>query len=253
MAVADANALALAKQALEAQQIQYVESDDPPYMTKLACQHGLHKATLRVSNKGNLDVQGGVSPLKEQLQQIVDSLKSGVPFPAQLPADIDQLIATLKQQVPNCDPVICAYIEEAIRCYKADALLSCAFVLGAASEKAMGLLVQAFGAAIGDAEHRAKYESKTNRKMISVQYDEFVSRFKSCKSKPTNPPLNQDVDTMLGTAFQFYRMTRNEVGHPEIVPNLAKPVLHANIAQMTVYLERIYGLIAHFQTNGVVL
>lgn len=57
----------------------------------------------------------------------------------------------------------------------------------------------------------------------------------------------------IATAFQFYRITRNEVGHPEIVPNLQKPVLHAQIAQMTVYLERIYGLIAHFQTNGVVL
>jgi hypothetical protein len=253
MAVADRNALALAKQALDAQQIQYVESDDPPYMTKLACQHGLHKATLRVSNKGSLDVQGSASPLKEQLQQIIDCLKNGSPLLAQLPADIDQLMATLEQQVPNCDPVIRAYLEEAIRCYKADALLSCAFVLGAASEKAMGLLVQAFGAAISDAADKAKYESKTNRKMISVQYDEFLTRYKSCKSKPDTAPLNQDVVTMLGAAFQFYRMTRNEVGHPEIVPNLAKPVLHANIAQMTVYLERIYGLIAHFQTTAVVL
>jgi hypothetical protein len=252
MAVADPNALALAKQALEAQQLTYVESDEQ-YMTRLACQVGLNKATLRVSSKGALDVQGPASPLKERLQAIADAVKNGTPLPAQLPADIDQLMATLQQQIPNCDPVIRAYIEEAIRCYKADALLSCAFVLGAASEKAMCLLVQAFGVAIGDATHKANYESKTNRKMISVQYDEFVARFKSCKSKPVTPPLNQDVDTMLGTAFQFYRMTRNEVGHPEIVPNLAKPVLHANIAQMTVYLERIYGLIALFQTNGVVL
>ena len=74
----------------------------------------------------------------------------------------------------------------------------------------MGLLVQAFGAAIGDAANKANYESKTNRKMISVQYDELVTRFKSCKSKPANPPLNQDIDTLLGTAFQFYRVTKTQ-------------------------------------------
>jgi len=252
MAVADPKALALAKQALDAQQLTYEESDEQ-YMTRLACQVGLNKATLRVSSKGALDVQGVASPLKERLQQIADAVKNGTPLPAQLPADIDQLMATLRQQVRNCDPIICTYLEEAIRCYKADALLACAFVLGAASEKAMGLLVQAFGAAIADQQNRERYESKTNGKWISVQYNEFSARFKTCQSRPTTAPLNQDIDTLLGTAFQFYRLTRNDVGHPEIVHNLQKPVLHANIAQMTVYLERIYGLIAHFQANGVVL
>ena len=252
MAVADPNALALAKQALDAQQLQYTESDEQ-YVTKLSCQVGLHRATLRVSNRASIDVQGAASPLQEQLQKIADALKNGTPLPAQLPADIDKLMATLNQKVPNCDPVICAYIEEAIRCYKADALLSCAFVLGAASEKAMGLLVQAFGTAIVDQTNRKRYQDKTNGKWISTQYNEFSARFKTCQSRPTTAPLNQDIDTWLGTAFQFYRMTRNDVGHPEIVHDLQKPVLHANIAQMPVYLERIYGLITHFQNNAVVL
>jgi hypothetical protein len=36
---------------------------------------------------------------------------------------------------------------------------------------------------------------------------------------------------VLTSLFTFYRLTRNEVGHPEIVPNLAKGVILANMAQ----------------------
>jgi hypothetical protein len=53
--------------------------------------------------------------------------------------------------------------------------------------------------------------------------------------------------------FQFCRITRNEVGHPQIVPDLDKGVLLANLGHFATYIERIYGLIHHFQQNGVVL
>ncbi|MEJ7605695.1 MAG: hypothetical protein WKF37_05385 [Bryobacteraceae bacterium] len=68
-------------------------------------------------------------------------------------------------------------------------------------------------------------------------------------AKPTYRSLLNDIDTVIGTAFQFYRMTRNDVGHPEITPTLAKPLLYANVAQMPFYIVRIYALIDYFNTN----
>ncbi len=53
--------------------------------------------------------------------------------------------------------------------------------------------------------------------------------------------------------FQFYRITRNEIGHPQIVPDLDKGVLLANLGAFVTYIERIYGLIHHFQVTGVVI
>jgi hypothetical protein len=169
-----------------------------------------------------------------------------------VPNDIDHLPQSLRQQVPQCDAVILTFVDEAVLCYKANALLGCAFLVGAASEKGMGLLFQTFGECIVDPANRSNYFSKTNKRTIAVRYEEFTQRFKSCKSRPL-PPLDQDIDILLGTAFQFYRMTRNEVGHPDILPSIQKPVLQASIGQMVVYIDRIYGLMAHFRRSGVEL
>ena len=46
-------------------------------------------------------------------------------------------------------------------------------------------------------------------------------------------------------------LTRNEVGHAEIVPNLAKGVILANMAQFIHYLDTVYGLIEFFRNNPV--
>lgn len=80
-----------------------------------------------------------------------------------------------------------------------------------------------------------------------------MARYKGCKSRPTDPVLSQDLEVQIGAMFQFCRITRNEVGHPQIVPDLDKGVLLANLGHFATYIERIYGLIHHFQQNGVVL
>jgi len=244
------HALETAKTALNEQQLTYTQIEEQ-YVTKLHVQHGVLKASFRVSSKGALDVQGPDSALKAQLQEIKAALESGKRLPGRLPTDIDQLAQTLRERVPNCDPVILAFIDEAIRCFKCDALLACAFLLGAASEKAIGTLVQVFGECMPDATHRGRYETKTNNRMISARFDEFTSRYKNCTSRPNTAPLNQDIDTLLGTAFQFYRMTRNAIGHPDVLPGLDRAVLHGNLAQFVVYMERIYALCDHFRTNRV--
>jgi len=53
--------------------------------------------------------------------------------------------------------------------------------------------------------------------------------------------------------FQFCRITRNEVGHPQIVPDLDKGVILANLGNVVTYLSRIYGLMKHFRETGVEL
>ena len=56
--------------------------------------------------------------------------------------------------------------------------------------------------------------------MISTKYDEFERSYKSCKSCPAGGFLAQDLDTVIGTIFHFCRITCNEIGHPQIVPDL---------------------------------
>jgi hypothetical protein len=181
-------------------------------------------------------------------------LEAGGALPGHaLPFEIDRFPQTIKERVPDCDPVIIRFVEEAIRCFRADALLACAFMLGAASERAIGLLIQGFGDCIGDETNRSRYFSKVNNRMVSKKFEEFSACYKGCKSRPTEGTLSQDLDVIIGSMFQFCRITRNDVGHPEVVPNLDKGALLADLGHFVAYLERIYGLIQHFRDAGVIL
>lgn len=126
-------------------------------------------------------------------------------------------------------------------------------MLGAASEKAMLLLIDAYGNAIADQRNRDSFFGRVNNRTISKKYDEFKASYGGCKSKPTDLILAQDLTQLLDNAFNFYRYTRNTVGHPQIVPDLDKGVVLANLGQFIVYVERVYGLMRHFQQDGVVV
>lgn len=124
-------------------------------------------------------------------------------------------------------------------------------MLGAASEKAILLLIETYGSRIKDEKNRDGYFQRVNNKMISVKYDEFKRSYRSASPKPKDLPLAQDLEQLLDGAFNFYRHTRNSVGHPQIIPDLDKGVILANLGQFIVYVERIYGLMAFYSAHDV--
>jgi hypothetical protein len=253
MSKADEKALREVCSFLERQKLEFT-SEEEQNCDKLTVRTGAHLAYVSVYNSGKIVIGGKDSPLKSLLLQMKTALEAGQAMPGQpLPFEIERFPQTLTERVPNIDPVIVRFIDEAIRCLKADALLSAAFMLGAASEKAVALLVQSFGESILDQQNRDGFASRINNRTISKRYGEFASCYAGCKSKPTEPALAQDLDILIGGTFQFCRITRNEVGHPQIVPDLDRGVIVANLGHFIVYVERVYRLMDHFRQIGVIL
>lgn len=253
MSVAEPRTLQTVKSFLERQKLEYQETDEQ-YCTKLTVRNGPQIVPVSVFNTGKMVVGGKDSPLKQTLQQMKAAVELGQATPGHaLPFEIEKFPDTIREKVPDCDPVIIRFVDEAITCWKSEAYLACAFMLGAASERATNLLIQAYGESIRDPTNRDKFFSKVNNRMISVRFDEFRKSYAGCKSKPTDAVLSQDLDTVIGTIFHFCRITRNEIGHPQIVPDLDKGVLLANLGHFVTYIGRIYGLMKHFKDNGVVL
>lgn len=251
MTAADEKMLREVTSFLDRQKLDYTAAEEQ-YCTKLTVKSRGQIVPVSVYNTGKIVVGGADSDLKRLLTEMRDALLSGAVVPGQaLPFEIDRFPDTIRERVPDCDPVIIAFISEAIRCVRADALLSAAFMLGAASEKAVNLLIHAYAEAITDAGKREKFLSRINNRMISVKWDEFLRSYKSCSSKPTEGALAQDLETVIGAMFQFCRITRNEIGHPQIVPDLDRGVVLANLGHFVTYIERIYGLMIHLRANGV--
>lgn len=251
MSNGDAKQCDVVRSSLTANQVDFQENDIQ-HATKFSAKVGAQTASIVVFNTAKLHVEGKESNLKSWLIDLKQAVEGGTGGPGVLlPVEIEKFPQTLQERVPECDGVVVWFFQEALRCYKADSPAGAAFMLGAASEKATLLLIETYGNSIKDEAHKASFFGRVNNKMISKKYDEFKGSYAGCKSRPTELPLAQDLSVLLDGAFNFYRHTRNAVGHPQIVPDLDKGVILANLGQFITYVERIYGLIKHFQQNGV--
>ena len=222
------------------------------HATKFIAKSGANKAGIAVYNSGKMVVEGADSDLKKWLLELKSSIEAGNSAPGiLLPAEIEKFPQTLQERVPACDGVVLWFFQEALRCYKAGSAAGAAFMLGAASEKVILILIECYGNRIKEEKHREAFFSRVNNRAVSNKYDEFKRSHKSSKPKPTEMPLAQDLDQLLDGAFNFYRHTRNLVGHPQIVPDLDKGVILANLGQFIVYVERIYGLIDFYSKHEV--
>ncbi len=232
----------------------YDEEAEIQYATKFKVKSGSTKAAIVVFNSGKIVVEGADSDLKKWLADVKSSIESGSKAPGVLlPSEIEKFPQTLQERVPACDGVVLWFFQESLKCFKANSPAGAAVMLGAASEKAILLLIEVYCNRIADPTNREKFAQRVNNKMISVKYDEFKRSFKACHPKPTDILLSQDLDQILDGAFNFYRTTRNSIGHPQIIPDLDKGVLLANIGQFIVYIERIYKLIDFFHSNAIVV
>lgn len=217
--------------------------------------YGKSTAVVKVYNTtGTIQIQASpASTLKDPLEKLKKAIENDQVLPDELPFEIESFPQILHQNIPSIDVIIVQLLSEAILCFKANALLGCAFLLGAASEKAIWVLMEAYIQAISDPTNRANFENRVRNRYISRAYDEFKRSFQSSKSKPSDPALVYDLDTQVEAMFQFYRICRNEVGHPHFSPNFDKGVLMANLAQFVKYAEAIHRLINYFENNEVVL
>lgn len=250
MTAADERMLRDVTSFLDRQKLDYTTTEEP-YCAKLTVKTGAQVVPVSVYKSGKIVVGGSDCELKRHLNEMREALVSGAALPKALPFDIDRFPDTIRERLPECDPVIQTFVAEAIRCVRGDALLAATFMLGAASEKAANLLILTYAESIADQKNRDGFLSRVNNRMLSVRWDEFIRSFKSCKSKPTTGVLSQDIEAVIGSTFQFCRITRNEVGHPQIVPDLDRGVVLANLGAFVTYLERVYGLMKHFRDNGV--
>ena len=252
--IGDEATLNAARSFLDRQQLPFTETNEQ-YCTKLSVKVAGKAGHCSIFNSGKIVIGGAEGPIKTLLEQFKSAYEAGDGLPGGiLPFEIDRLPDTLQEKVPDCDPVVIRFVSECVQAVKANCLLSAAFMLGAASEKAVFLLIEAYGNSIADEANRTRFQERCSKnKIITAKWDEFKKSYAGCKSKPGDPALAQDLDTLIGNIFHFSRITRNEIGHPQLVPDLDKGVILANTGNFVQYIGRVYALMRHFKENGVVV
>ncbi len=235
-------------------QCWWFEEKDEAGAKRFNIRVGADTCVTKVHTTGRIQNQASPqSRLRSSMDQLKGAIESGeAAIAGFLPFEIESFPDALAQRIPNIDPVIITYLTESIACTRHDLLFAGAFLLGAASEKAVWLMIEAYGNAISDEKNRAGFKQRTGGKFISRAYDEFKNSFKSCQTKPADAAL-QEWEAKIESVFQFYRLSRNEVGHPQIAPHVEKGALIANMGQFVTYIETLYYLIKYFTNNAIVV
>lgn len=250
---ADPNAYQAVKQFITDSELEILAEKEEQHCNRFDVKSGIFHCNINIYNSGKVVVGGSDSPLKTALHQMKQEVEAGNFSPSKmLPFEIERFPELIMQRVPDCDPVIHEFVTEAVKSLRHDLLIAATFLIGASSEKAICLLIEAYTEAICYEGNKKSFKQRVGKnKMISKKYEEFMNSYRSCKTHPGDPKLLTDSYTILDSMFTFYRITRNEVGHPETMPNLDKGIIIANLAQFITYLDTVYCLIRFFNDTPV--
>jgi uncharacterized protein YktB (UPF0637 family) len=149
----------------------------------------------------------------------------------------DELISKIESTAGPLDRVAKIYLKEAMDTFKSDFLISSAFCLGAMSERCVLQLAKEIEADLSNPEVSRDYSRCGSVKHYANFIADNLNRLRS--KYPGNDALFRDLDTKINTLANYYRLTRNEAGHPDFVPNIDRPELELALKTVPKYLETI--------------
>lgn len=189
-------------------------------------------------------IPGGKSSLRWPFYRLTEYGQKVLESGEWHPYDPEGYLANLKRAVPDIDPVIVTYVSEAVACFRMSCLLAAAVMLGGAAEKAILLLVDAYGASLKDEAQKRRFEKETAQWMIGRKYAALWKQLVPLQNQLPDE-LGRDLHTILDRVFDLIRTTRNEAGHPA-TGSVEREAVLANFYLFPSYCRRVYGLIHHF-------
>ena len=167
------------------------------------------------------------------------------------PYDPDGYLKGLKQEIPNLDGLVEAYLAESLQAYLRGLMLASSVMLGVASERMFNILVEVFTAAIEDDGEKAQFKKSLKGKRLKQRFDKFKSvtnRYKKGKDFPQE--LREDWETQLEFIFTIIRNCRNDSGHPT-GKIISRGRVFNNLVLFSDYCKSIYRTIDYFEGNKV--
>lgn len=203
-----------------------------------------HEGIIIPGPKIGKDIISQTGALLFPFYQLTDYGRKVVGDTEYQPHDAEGYLNRIKTDIPEIDEVIIRYLEEGLSCFRKNLLFAAAVMIGCAAEKAMLLLIEAYGDSLTDKQQKQEYEKETRTFIISRKWSALWKRLEPLSvSFPSE--LREDLGTILERIFDLIRTTRNEAGHPT-GKHVEKETIHANLLLFPIFCKRLYGLIQHF-------
>ena len=167
-----------------------------------------------------------------------------------VPHDPEGYLVEFHRVCPGVDPIITAYLTEALQCYLRSLHKSAAVMLGAASEQAILLLIEAWLRSIQDEARRVQLTSQVNKANSIFKKFELFQRHLAGFRADLPRESSENLDSLLVSVFDLIRNSRNDAGHPARMSDITRETNYAHLRLFVPYCQRIYGLNAWLASNA---
>jgi hypothetical protein len=164
-----------------------------------------------------------------------------------IPEDPDRFIAALKFLIQNLDSVIKQYLDEAVVTYNRQAWFASAVMVGAASEKAVYMLVESL-LTVADSSERKTIEKAINERNLPRMFEQInkvLTKQKESKKLPYS--VSEGVEHHLLSLFESIRVQRNEAVHPTIA-DVSPQSVRLTLSAFPSACRKVYDLIEWAKT-----
>jgi hypothetical protein len=182
--------------------------------------------------------------LTEHGREVIN--KSGPPV-----YDYNGYMDEMLKRINNFDNIIKMYLSESLRAYQYNLYYSSMVMLGCSSERAILLLIKSYIDAIDNDKNKQNLLERTNGRDISVAYNRFRESFNATCKQVNSPDIIRDFDDHIEGVFNFIRLLRNSIVHPESIPNITSALVYANLQQFSYYIETIFKLIDYYSQHKI--
>jgi len=157
----------------------------------------------------------------------------------------------LRKIVKNLDPVIEQYVFESLNCYRQQLFFASAVMIGAASEKAILLLLQAITNSMSNPSSKRKAAQLLERPNLPEILDTISKTVNSLIKAKTIPySVHQGCIEHLMSLFEMIRVERNDAIHP-ITGQVNRDKVFLSLQTIPMALESTNRLIEWFGSNTI--
>jgi hypothetical protein len=168
-----------------------------------------------------------------------------------LPHDPTGYLERFRDKAGTSDPTVESYLSESLNCFTRGSYIASIVMLGVASERAFLLLCQSLAAALSDPNEKSAFEQILRRNPIKPKEDWVLNKIQSLQAGSPRP-FPDNVNVMLTVIFDFIRVQRNSLGHPqENPPKTSREEAFVNLRIFPGYFKLLTQIMDYLSRNTV--
>jgi hypothetical protein len=166
-----------------------------------------------------------------------------------LPYDPDGYLKRLKKEIPNLDSTIEDYLFESLHSFQRGLMLSCAVMLGGASEQTVIMFLETFTNAMTNLPEKKQFLKLQESIKTKDKFDQTKTKLMNIR-KTLPKEVSNELEFQFDGIFNLIRLARNDAGHPS-GRKIERDMAFAYLLSFRIYCKKMYELIDYFANHTI--